>query len=196
MKVVVATGNAGKVREMAVLLADTGLELVSLADMDVTLERPEDGDNFTANALIKAREACEKCGLAALADDSGLCVDALDGAPGVYSARFAGGHGDERANNEKLLRLLRGVPTEKRAAHFACAVALVLPGGARLCTEGRCDGIIGEAPIGENGFGYDPLFFVGGRSFAQMTAKEKNAMSHRARALQKLKDALPGFLVS
>lgn len=194
MKVVVATGNPGKVREMAALLADTGLELVSLDDVGVALQRPEDGDSFMANALIKTGEACEKSGLPALADDSGLCVDALDGAPGVFSARFAGGHGDEAANNEKLLRLLQGVSPAKRTAHFACAVALVLPNGAQLCAEGRCDGAIGEEPRGENGFGYDPLFFVKGRSFAQMTAEEKNGMSHRADALQKLKDALPGFL--
>ncbi|RYZ34010.1 MAG: RdgB/HAM1 family non-canonical purine NTP pyrophosphatase [Myxococcaceae bacterium] len=179
-----ATGNAGKLRELRVLVGDA-VEVVSLKDLPPVPEPVEDGDTFEANAVKKAREYSLATGLPALADDSGLCVDALGGRPGVLSARYA--PGDDRARYEKLLTELAGVPEEKRTASFRCALALVVGSGEPRVTEGRCEGVILHAPKGTHGFGYDPVFQVageGGRAMAELTPEEKARVSHRARAFQ------------
>ncbi|MBR7114120.1 MAG: RdgB/HAM1 family non-canonical purine NTP pyrophosphatase, partial [Firmicutes bacterium] len=150
---------------------------------------PEDGDTFVANAIIKAKAAAQQSGLIAIADDSGICVDALDGAPGIYSARFAADEGADHIdsrNNEKLLRLLKDVPDEQRGGHFACAIAIATPEGEVRTVEGRVYGVIAHEESGEGGFGYDPLFFVPelNKTLSQVTAEEKNAISHRGQALR------------
>lgn len=194
MEILVATGNAGKLAEIQAILGPAGHTLLGLEALGITLERPEDGATFAENAMIKAREACEKSGMPVLADDSGLVVDALDGAPGVHSARFAGPHGDDAANNKRLLFLLERTPYARRTARFVCVMVLLLPDGNALQAEGRCEGMIGFDASGQGGFGYDPLFYVDGRSFADRSEDEKNAISHRALALQDLMAGLPEFL--
>ncbi|MFZ5899633.1 MAG: XTP/dITP diphosphatase [Bacillota bacterium] len=189
-RLVLATRNAGKVRELAALLGPLGVEVVSLADYPEIGEIPEEGDTFQENAIFKAREVARLTGETALADDSGLEVDALNGAPGVYSARFAGEPKSDTANNAKLLRLLTGLPPEKRTARFRCVMALAVPDGRVYTAEGTSEGIILDAPRGDNGFGYDPLFYVEefGKTFAELDLATKNTISHRGRALQKVKD--------
>lgn len=194
MEIVIATNNVNKLTEVRDILEGSGHKLYSLDDVGAQLTLEENGKTFIDNALIKAKEACARSGLAALGDDSGLCVDALGGAPGVHSARFAGIHGDDKANNAKLMQLLERTPYAKRTARFVCALALVLPNGQALKVQGACEGMIGLVAGGECGFGYDPLFFVNGVSFAQMTPQEKNAVSHRSVALRKFKAKLPDFL--
>lgn len=190
MRFVLASGNAGKVIELEQLLAGSGVELVAQTSLGVS-DADETGLTFVENALIKARHAARITGLPALADDSGICVDALDGAPGLYAARYAGTHGDSAANNAKLLRELDGVPSEKRTAYFI-AVLVVLRHAddpAPLIAEGRWHGRILEAPRGEGGFGYDPLFLPDGHdvSAAELDFALKNRLSHRGQALDVLK---------
>lgn len=190
MRFVLASGNAGKVVELEQLLAGTGVELVAQTSLGVS-DADETGLTFVENALIKARHAARITGLPALADDSGICVDALDGAPGLYAARYAGTHGDSAANNAKLLRELDGVPSDKRTAYFI-AVLVVLRHAddpAPLIAEGRWHGRILEAPRGEGGFGYDPLFLPDGHdvSAAELDFALKNRLSHRGQALDVLK---------
>ncbi|WP_404364192.1 RdgB/HAM1 family non-canonical purine NTP pyrophosphatase [Corallococcus coralloides] len=184
-KLLFATGNAGKLRELRALVGDA-VEVVSLKDLPPVPEPVEDGATFEENAVKKAREYSEATGLPALADDSGLCVDALDGRPGVLSARYAPGSDKDRY--EKLLADLADVPEEKRTASFRCALALVTGRGDEARVEvGRCEGLILRAPKGTNGFGYDPVFQVegeGGRSMAELAPEEKSRVSHRARAFQ------------
>ncbi|MEW6727186.1 XTP/dITP diphosphatase [Desulforudis sp. 1088] len=189
-RLVLATRNAGKVRELAALLGPLGVEVVSLADYPEIGEIPEEGDTFQENAIFKAREVARLTGETALADDSGLEVDALNGAPGVYSARFAGEPKSDAANNAKLLRLLTGLPPEKRTARFRCVMALAVPDGRVYTAEETSEGIILDAPRGDNGFGYDPLFYVEefGKTFAELDLTTKNRISHRGRALRKVKD--------
>lgn len=183
--IVLATTNPGKVREFAALLADGGLPLRVLGMADLGLEAPpETGTTFAANAILKARHAADHSGLPALADDSGLEVDALGGAPGVYSARYAGeGAGDE-ANRLRLIAALADVPEAERAARFRCAIAVALPDGRVETVEAACEGRALTAPRGDGGFGYDPLFELAGdhRTMAELPTTEKNAISHRARA--------------
>lgn len=190
--IVLATRNEGKVRELQQLLAGTGFAVVSLAGYPNIPEIVEDGDTFEANAIKKAREVAAAVGRITLADDSGLVVDYLDGAPGVHSARFAGQGHDDTANNLKLLQKLDGVPRQKRTARFCCVVALATPDGQVATTQGTCEGVIIETPRGENGFGYDPLFLVPeyDKTFAELDSGTKNAISHRGRALQKAKAIL------
>jgi XTP/dITP diphosphohydrolase len=190
MRLVLASGNAGKVVELEQLLAGTGVQLVPQATLGVT-DADETGLTFVENALIKARHAARITGLPALADDSGICVDALDGAPGLYAARYAGTHGDGAANNAKLLRELDGVPAEKRTAYFI-AVLVVLRHAddpAPLIAEGRWHGRILEAPRGVGGFGYDPLFLPDGHDLgaAELDPALKNRLSHRGQALEVLR---------
>jgi len=187
VRLVLATRNKGKVKELQELLAGAGVEVVSLADFPDVPEVVEDGDTFQANAVKKAREVAEAVGELTLSDDSGLEVDCLDGAPGVISARFAGAQHDDEANNRKLLELMSGVPWEKRTGRFRCVVAIAVPGGKTETVEGTCEGIITSEPRGTQGFGYDPLFFVPEykRTFAELNAAEKNLISHRGKALQK-----------
>lgn len=195
MKLVLATRNRGKVRELGELVSPFGYEVVSLDHYPGVPEIIEDGTTFKENAVKKATTVARLTGQLALADDSGLEVDYLGGAPGVYSARFAGEGHDDRANNEKLLRLLEGVPPEKRTARFRCVVAVATPQGQVFTAEGSCEGIIAGEPRGEGGFGYDPLFYLPGygKTFAQLDPAEKNRISHRARALALAREILAGL---
>ena len=186
-EIVLASGNKGKIAEFQRLLAGMDVVIRPLNDFPEIGEIIENGQTFAENALIKARTVAQATGKAALADDSGLMVDVLDGAPGIYSARFAGEQGNDTANNAKLLKLLAGVPQEQRGAQFFCAIALVLPDGREYTVEGLCRGEILAELRGEGGFGYDPLFYVEEfqKTFAELTMEEKNMISHRGRANQK-----------
>ena len=194
MRFVLATHNPGKLREMGEILKDFGIEVVSPRDLGITVDVEETGTTFAENAMLKAKAICQAAGLPAIADDSGLCVDALNGAPGVYSARYGGEGLDDRGRYMLLLSSLRGAPT--RAAHFACAVACAFPNGDTLTAEGRCDGSIAYAPLGEGGFGYDPVFLLPGtgKTFGQLTQEEKSAVSHRGRALKDFAGKLDAYL--
>lgn len=194
MKIIIATHNKHKLQEMSRILSPMGYEVVTDLDLGIELsDVEENGETFLDNARIKAEAGCKESGLPCIADDSGLCVDALNGAPGVYSARYSGVHGDDDGNNRKLLSELSGVPTEKRTAHFACAICVSFPDGSEVTATGKCEGYIGFEKKGTNGFGYDPLFMVGDRSLAQMTAEEKDAISHRGNALKELQKILPAL---
>ena len=191
MQFIIATGNAHKLLELERILAPLGIDAISTKAKGISLDDVEEtGTVFEENAYLKAKAACEKTGLPAVADDSGLCVDALNGEPGVYSARYAGENATDADRIEKLLKNLKDVPAEERTARFVSAVCCVWPNGETLTVRGECEGLIGFAPLGENGFGYDPVFMVGGKSFAQLSAEEKDAISHRGRALVKLQQAL------
>ena len=191
MKIIIATHNKHKLQEMSRILSPMGYEVVTDRDLGIELtDAEENGETFLDNARIKAESGCRESGLPCIADDSGLCVDALDGAPGVFSARYSGTHGDDDGNNRKLLSELEGIPTEKRTAHFACAICVSFPDGSEVTATGKCEGYIGYEKKGTNGFGYDPLFMVGDRSLAEMTAEEKDAISHRGNALKALKEKL------
>ena len=194
MRFVLATHNPGKLREMGEILRDFGIEVVSPRDLGITVDVEETGTTFAENAMLKAKAICKAAGLPAIADDSGLCVDALNGAPGVYSARYGGEGLDDKGRYMLLLSSLRGAPT--RAAHFACAVACAFPNGDTLTAEGRCDGSIAYAPLGEGGFGYDPVFLLPGtgKTFGQLTQEEKSAVSHRGRALKDFAGKLEAYL--
>lgn len=185
---VVASGNAHKLREIAEIF--TEYDVLSQRQMGFTDDVEEIGNTFAENALIKARAACAALGVTALADDSGLCVDALRGEPGIYSARYSGSHGDDKANRKQLLENLGG-ETDRRA-HFTCAVAMVFPDGRELVAEGKTYGCILKDEVGSGGFGYDPLFFSDDlrKSFGMATSEEKNTVSHRFRALQALRTRL------
>lgn len=193
MKLVLASGNAGKLGELRELLADRAIELVSQQALGIA-DVEETASTFVENALIKARHAARASGLPVLADDSGLCVDALGGAPGLHSARYAGAHGDAGANIAKLLDALREVPEEQRSAHFHCTIVLLRSADdpAPLIAEGRWRGRILQAPRGANGFGYDPVFFDPARGLgaAELDPVLKNRISHRGQALTQLLAAL------
>lgn len=192
-KLVLATSNAGKLAELRPLLAEAGYELVAQGDLGVG-DAVEDGRTFLENALIKARHASEATGLPAMADDSGLVVDALGGAPGLYSARYAGRHGDSAANNAKLLSELEGLVGARRRAHFYCVLVLLRhPDDPQpLVAEGVWPGLVLEAARGDGGFGYDPVFFVPahGVSAAELEPHLKNRISHRGQALARLRERL------
>ncbi len=186
MKLVIATGNRHKVDEIRAILSGLDVDLVASADLPDVPDVVEDGETLEANAVKKARCVAEATGLPALADDTGLEVDALGGAPGVYSARYSGYPPDYERNNDKLLRELAGVPASDRTARFRCVVALALPGDGVSTVEGVTRGTILETRLGDGGFGYDPLFLPDGfdRTYAQMSPTEKNAASHRGRAVR------------
>lgn len=194
MKLIIASNNAHKVREIKEILGSYFPAIVTQREAGLTLEVEEDGNTFSENAIKKAEEtlACADGFDAALADDSGLMVDALSGAPGVYSARYAGEGHDDEANNLKLLRKMDAVPEQERTCRFVSAVALARRGGPTICVTGACEGKLLRAPAGKGGFGYDPLFFYepAQLSFAQMDAEQKNEISHRRRALEALKTKL------
>jgi len=185
-RLLLATRNRGKLVELRRMLSD--FDVVGLADVPEFPEAPETGATFAENALAKARDAAAATGLPSVADDSGLAVDALNGMPGVLSARWSGRHGDDRANLELLLAQVGDVPDERRGAAFVCAAALVVPGGPETVVHGAWTGRLTRAPRGTNGFGYDPIFVPEGetRTSAELSAAEKDAASHRARALQAL----------
>lgn len=184
MKLVLASKNPHKLQEMQTILSQLGLEVVLESDVGVDVDVEETGTTFAENAMLKARAVMEQSGMAAIADDSGLMVDALDGAPGVYSARY--GHLDsDQARTAYLLKNMEDVPAGQRSARFVSAIACVLPDGRTVTAQGTCEGEILFAPRGENGFGYDPVFYVPalGKTFAEAAPDEKNAVSHRGRAL-------------
>ncbi|MDK2823351.1 MAG: XTP/dITP diphosphohydrolase [Clostridia bacterium] len=186
-KLVIATRNIGKLNEFKKLLNPLNIEVLSLADFPQIGEINENGETFEENALIKAREVTKNAGIISLADDSGLEVDYLQGLPGVISARFAGEPSDDQKNNQKLLKLLTGVPLDKRTARFKCVIAIVKPDGSEFTVEGSCEGFILEEEKGSSGFGYDPLFYVPeyAKTFAQLELEVKNKISHRGKATQK-----------
>ena len=194
--IIVATGNQGKLREIKEILHDLPYSLTSLRDhWDPMPEIPETGDTFLENARQKAAWVFERRGLWALADDSGLEVDALDGAPGVKSARYAGPGGNSSENNRKLLEELKGVPLPDRTARFKCVIVLMTASDAYYSAEGVCEGRLITMPAGSDGFGYDPLFVPDGfsKTFAELGPLEKNAISHRGKALAKVRRYLHGL---
>jgi len=199
-KILVATTNPGKIAELRAMLG-ADVEWLSLSDFDKIAEIEEDGATFTENARKKALGYAKAAGLWTIADDSGLVVDALDGSPGVKSARFSGEKEKDRTlldrkNMAKVLRLLEGLPKEKRTARFVCHLCLASPKKILIETEGTLEGLINDQPVGENGFGYDPIFFVPhlNKTVAQLTREEKNAISHRGNAIRKLKPLLATLL--
>ncbi len=196
MRLVLATRNANKVREIRQILADLPVEVCSLLDYRSVPDVEETGTTFAENAVLKARAAAEATGEVAMADDSGLAIDALDGAPGVYSNRFAGPDATDRDKIDKVLALLRDVPAERRTARFVAAVAVASPDGRVETVAGTCEGRIGFAPRGEHGFGYDPIFLLPelGLTMAELTDEEKNRISHRARAVTQAREVLQHFL--
>ena len=194
MKFVIATGNEGKVREFKRILEPMGFEVLSLKEMGLTLDVEETGTTFAENARIKAQEACRLTGLAAVADDSGLCVDALNGAPGVYSARYGGPGLDDVGRYRLLLENMRG--QLDRRCRFVSAICCCFPNGDRVEARGECPGTLAYAPKGEDGFGYDPVFFVPAlkKTFAELSPAEKNAISHRGNALTAFREKLEQYL--
>ncbi len=194
MEIIAATKNKGKVAELKSILSVYGFDVISQDEAGIEAEVCESGSTFLENALIKARAVALLCDCAVIADDSGICVNALGGEPGIYSARYSGVHGDSEANNRKLLAELSD--KNNRSAYFECAVALVLPDGEELTAGGRTEGRILEAPSGENGFGYDCIFYSDelGKSFGVASDEEKNAVSHRAKALKNLCCKLDRYL--
>jgi XTP/dITP diphosphohydrolase len=198
MNVIVATRNPGKVREIRRVLKDLGIRVRSLRDFPDVPSIEEDGKSFAENALKKARFYSNYFGETVIADDSGLEVDTLKGAPGIYSARYARQGASDRENNQKLLNEMEGIPVSRRGATFRCSIAIVSPGGKESVVEGSCRGRIGFREVGRKGFGYDPVFFLPGRGkvMAQLSVDEKNRISHRGKALRKLRKVIGEFLDS
>lgn len=195
MKYIIATHNAHKLAEISRILAPLGIEAVTDRDLGIELpEVDETGTTFAENAYLKAAGACEFSGLPAIADDSGLAVDALGGEPGVYSARYGGEGLDDNDRNNLLLKNMKDIPVGQRQAQFVSAVCCVFPNGDTLRTEGIVRGEIGFAARGSNGFGYDPLFYVGDRTTAEMSPQEKDAISHRGQALAAFAEKLKEYL--
>ena len=195
MKLFIATKNNNKISEFRRLFSDLGLQFVSENDFETRMpEIEENGLTFEENALIKARAGMRFSGMPTIADDSGLCVDYLNGKPGIYSARFAGGHGDSKANNLKLLSELEGVDIKDRTAHFVCSIACVFPNGREFTVTGECKGYIDYLESGDNGFGYDPLFISSLGKFSEITQEEKNSISHRGNAMRLFKAEILKYL--
>ena len=191
MKFIIATNNNKKLKELERILKPLGIDAVSAKDAGIILDDvDETGTTFSENAYLKANSAFVKTGMPAVADDSGLCVDALDGRPGVFSARYGGENATDSEKNDRILSEMKDVPADKRNAHFACAICCILPDGSKIEVEGICNGSIGYEPIGDGGFGYDPIFMCGEKSYAQLSPEEKDAISHRGQALIKLQNEL------
>lgn len=192
MRIIFATGNQHKMKEIREILGDIGLEIVSMKEAGIEADIVEDGKTFEENAMIKATEIAKLCDDIVLADDSGLEIDYLDKAPGIMSARFMGEDTSYDIKNQALIDKLEGVPKEKRTARFVCAIAAVLPSGKQIVTRGTIEGMIGYEIAGENGFGYDPIFYVEeyGCTTAQLSPEEKNKVSHRGNALMAMKEKL------
>lgn len=197
-RIVFATGNAGKMREIKEILGDLQLEVLSMRDAGINADIEENGSSYEENAMIKARAIAALAGEKdiVLSDDSGLEIDYLDGEPGIYSARYLGERTSYRMKNRNLMERLQGVPEEQRTARFVCAIAAVLPDGRELTTRGTIEGRIGYEEKGSGGFGYDPIFYVPefGKSTAELSEEEKNAVSHRGRALRAMKEELKKYL--
>ena len=191
-KIIFATGNQNKMREICEIYEDLGYEILSMKEAGISVDIVEDGKTFEENALIKARAIADQVDAIVLADDSGLEIDSLNKEPGIYSARYMGEDTSYDIKNANLIERLDGVPKEKRTARFVCAVAAVFPDGSEKVVRGTIEGYIGWKPEGENGFGYDPIFYVDayGCSTAAMSREEKNAISHRGNALRKMKEEL------
>lgn len=191
MKYIIATHNMKKRNELARILEPLGVEVLTAEQAGVELTDVEEtGTTFEENARLKSESGCKETGMPCIGDDSGLVVDALGGAPGVYSARYAGDHGNDPANIALLLENMKDVPDEKRTARFMCTVCCTYPDGSEIVVSGTCEGKIGYEPKGDGGFGYDPIFMVGDKSFAELTAEEKDRISHRGNALKALAEAL------
>lgn len=189
-EILIATNNKGKVKEFESLFAKRGIAVISLLDFPGNIEVEETGTTFAENAILKAEAISKQFNKVVIADDSGLSIDALDGRPGVYSARYAGDGKDDQANLEKVLEELVDIPFERRTAKFHCILAIASPNQETKLVEGTCEGYITEEPIGDHGFGYDPIFYIPAKkqTMAQLTKDEKNEMSHRANAMKKLSD--------
>lgn len=195
MKIFIATKNQKKLIELERILKPMGFEVLSQKDFSDTFPEPvEDGTTFEENAIIKARDGLNNTGLISVADDSGICVDYLDGAPGIFSARYSGEHGDDQSNNEKLLCELEGVSLEKRTARYVAAIACVFPDGRFFTVRGECEGKIGFEPIGNGGFGYDPYFISELGPMGELTPEQKDSISHRGKALQLFKKELEKYI--
>lgn len=193
MKLVLASQNQNKLREMTAILSQLGVEVCLQSELGLRVDVEETGSTFEENSLLKARAVMEASGLPAIADDSGLCVDALGGAPGVYSARYGGEGLDDAGRYRLLLENMRGMA---RGAKFVSVITCAFPNGDVLTARGECPGTIAFAPMGESGFGYDPVFFIPGlkKTFAQLTPEEKNAISHRGKALEAFRAELENYL--
>lgn len=195
MKIFIATKNQKKLKELERILIPMGFDVLSQKNYDTDFPEPiENGSTFEENAIIKAKDGLKNTGLISVADDSGLCVDYLDGAPGIYSARYSGEHGDDEENNQKLLRELEGVPMEKRTARYVAAIACVFPDGRCFTVRGECEGKIAFEPHGDNGFGYDPYFIGELGCFAELTDEQKDSISHRGNALKLFKNELKKYI--
>ncbi len=191
MKILIATHNKKKRDELQRILSPLSIEVVTDYEVGCTLrEVEENGNSFEENAFIKAQAGCFDSGLPCIADDSGLVVDALNGAPGIYSARYSGVHGDDEANNDKLLKELDDIPDSERTARFVCAVCCVFPDGRKITVNAVCEGTIYRERHGTGGFGYDPLFNCGGKPFGEISGEEKDLISHRGKALRLLAEEL------
>lgn len=185
MNLFLATNNPKKLTEMQRILNPIGVNVITAKDLKITLSEVEEtGSTFEENAELKARSAMLKTGLPSVADDSGLMVDFLNGEPGVYSARYAGEHGNDKKNNSLLLSKLNGVSEKNRSAHYVCAICCIFPNGVIITAKGECYGKIGFECLGNSGFGYDPLFIINGKSFGQYSDEEKDKISHRGKALR------------
>lgn len=194
MKFIIATNNQKKLKELERILNPLGINAVSAKEEGIFLDDVEEtGTTFAENAYLKAEAAFKKTGLPSVADDSGLCVDVLDGRPGIYSARYAGENATDEDKNNKLLAELNDVPEKDRTAHFTCAICCILPSGEKIEVEGVCEGSIAFEPHGNGGFGYDPIFKYGDKSYADLSSDEKDAVSHRGKALRKLKAELEKY---
>lgn len=191
-QIVFATGNIGKMKEIREILGDLGYEILSMKEAGIRAEIEENGKTYEENALIKAREVAKYTNAVVMADDSGLEIDYLNKEPGIYSARYMGEDTSYTIKNNNLIERLQGVPDEKRTARFVCAIAAVMPDGEEMTTRGVIEGRIGYEEAGENGFGYDPIFFVPrfGKTTAQLSPEEKNLVSHRGKALEAMKELL------
>lgn len=190
MELAIATNNADKAQEFSRILAPLGIRTRSMKELGVTLDVEETGSVFEENAYLKAKALFEVLHAPVVADDSGIEVDALDGRPGVYTARYAGEHATDEENIDKLLKDMEHVPQNQRTARFVCALCVILNAKEQFFLRGTCEGTIGYARAGEGGFGYDPVFYIGGRSFAQLADGEKDAVSHRGHALRLLQEEL------
>jgi XTP/dITP diphosphohydrolase len=190
----IATHNMKKRDELYRILSPLGIDVKTADQLGIEInDVDETGETFYENALLKAQSGCRESGMPCVADDSGLAVDYLVGAPGVYSARFAGKHGDDEANNQKLLKLMQDVPLEERTGRYVSVVCCVFPNGDIISARGTCEGYIGFEPRGTGGFGYDPLFVMGEKTMAELTAEEKDAISHRGEATRLLAEKLKEY---
>lgn len=195
MDFVLASKNKKKLNELHRILTPLGINVLGEGDSRISFpEVEETGATFEENSMLKAESACKACGLPAIADDSGLCVDALDGAPGVYSARFAGEGQNDDDNNQKLLDLMKDIPDELRTARFVSVVSCCFPDGRKFSVRGECEGVIARELEGDGGFGYDPLFIVDGVSFGLLTAEQKDALSHRGKALKLFSEKIKDYI--